>query len=89
MRAGDYLVKVGTVDVGDTQDFGPIFRARYATERENAPLAVVVRREGRTLTLSGRLRFAENVSYRMVEVEGASAKATRIREGILKGTVTR
>ncbi len=89
VRAGDHLVKVGAVDVGNTQDFGPVFRARYANQPENAPITIVVRRDGRTLTLEGRLRFAQNVNYTIAADPNASAKAMRIRDGILKGTSSR
>ena len=88
LRTGDYLVKVGDVSVGDG-DFGQAFRTRYASQPEGSPLPLVVRREERTLTLSARLRFAANVSYAMTVDQNASAKAARIRQGILEGTVTR
>ena len=88
LRTGDYLVKVGDVSVGDG-DFGQAFRTRYANQPEGSPLPLVVRREERTLTLSARLRFAANVSYAMTVDQNASAKAARIRQGILEGTVTR
>jgi len=74
--------------VGDG-DFGQAFRTRYANQPEGSPLPLVVRREERTLTLSARLRFAANVSYAMTVDQNASAKAARIRQGILEGTVTR
>ncbi|MBI2615821.1 MAG: M61 family metallopeptidase [Gemmatimonadetes bacterium] len=88
VRSGDYLVKVGDVSVGET-DFGPVFRTRYASQPEGSPLPLVVRRQGQTLTLPARLRLVANVSYAITEDQNASAKAVRIRQGILGGTVTR
>lgn len=86
--AGDYVLKVGQVNVTGA-DFGEAFRARYASQPEGSPLPVVVRRDGRTLTLPARLRFAQTVSYSIIADQNASPKAVRIRDGILKGSVTR
>ncbi|MBI2404264.1 MAG: M61 family metallopeptidase [Gemmatimonadetes bacterium] len=88
VRSGDYLVKVGDVSVGEA-DFGPVFRTRYASQPEGSPLPLVVRRQGQTLTLPARLRLVANVSYAITEDQNASAKAVRIRDGILKGTTSR
>jgi len=89
LRVGDYVVRVGDVSVSRDADFGLAFRSRYADQPEGSPLPLVVRREGRTVTLGARLRFAENVSYAITEDAAASAKAVRIRQGILEGTVSR
>lgn len=89
VRIGDYLVRVGEVSVSRDADFGPLFRARYASQPEGTPLPLVVRREQRTLTLPARLRLAESVSYALAEDPTASAKAVRIRDGILRGTAAR
>ncbi len=88
VREGDHLVKVGTVDVhGD--DFGEAFRARYANQPEGTALPIVVRRQEETLTLTGLLRFANTVSYSLSADQNASAKAARIRDGLLQGTLSR
>ena len=89
VRIGDYLVRVGDVTISRDVDFGPAFRARYATQPEGSPLPVVVRRDERTVTLPGKLRLAENVQYAIAEDPAAPAKAVRVRDGILKGAVTR
>ena len=46
----------------------------------------VVRRDGRQQTLTGSVVLAEQVTYGIIADPSASAKAVRIRNGILKGT---
>jgi hypothetical protein len=45
-----------------------------------------VRRNGREQTLAARLHFVSRVESRLTEDPRASAKARRVREGILRGT---
>lgn len=85
VQPGDVLLKVGDVPVAG-QQFGEEFRARYQTVAEGSPLTITVRRGGRTLTLTGRLRFAPVVSYSLTADPNPSPKAARIRDGILRGT---
>jgi hypothetical protein len=60
-------------------------RAKYGASVEGSPLAIRVRRGTETLTLAGKLQFAAGDI--VVEANpAASAKAVRIRNGILKGT---
>jgi predicted metalloprotease with PDZ domain len=80
VEAGDRLLKVGEVDIAN-QDFGPPFRSRYAGA-EGQAIPIVVLRAGETKTLEGKLQFS---GTRVEEDPGASAKAVRIREGLLKG----
>jgi predicted metalloprotease with PDZ domain len=83
VRAGDYLLTVGDVAVQDAQ-FGARLRAKFGASVEGSPLPIKVRRGSETLTLPGKLRFGPGDP--MVEPDpGASAKAVRIRNGILKG----
>lgn len=87
VRVGDYLLAVGDVQVTD-QQFGARLRARYGASVEGSPLPIKVRRGMETLTLNGKLQFAAGDV--VVEAHpNASAKAVRIREGILKGIVDR
>ena len=88
VQEGDYLVKVGDVDVR-TADFGLAFRSRYAREPEGTPLTIVLRRNGQPLTLTAPLRFMASTSYAITADQNASPKAARIRDGILKGTLSR
>lgn len=81
--AGDYLVRVADIPVGDP-DFGARYRARYArSEGQTVPL--IVRREGQerslTLAVRNRLRTVETIMFD----RNASPKASRIRSGILRG----
>lgn len=83
--AGDELVSVGGFDATDP-NWTDNFRARYARQREGAELPVVIRRNGAEQKLTARLHFVTRVDPHLVEDPRASAKAKRIRAGILTGT---
>jgi predicted metalloprotease with PDZ domain len=87
IQEGDYLVKVGDVDVR-TADFGLAFRSRYAREPEGTPLPIVLRRKGQTLTLTASLRFMTMTSYSITVDQNAPPKAARIRDGLLTATLS-
>lgn len=87
IQPGDYLTKVGDMSVADV-NFGGLFRQRYAQAPAGTPLDYTVLRNGQTVVLRGLLQFADNVSYMLEELPNASPKAVRIREGILKGSVS-
>ena len=83
VEVGDYLVRVGDIDVADPE-FGAKYRARYArSEGQTVPLRV--RRGAQDLTLNlpvrSRLRTVETVQFD----RNASPKAIRVRNGILRG----
>ncbi|HEX5580133.1 MAG TPA: PDZ domain-containing protein, partial [Gemmatimonadaceae bacterium] len=84
VRPGDRLISVGDVRVQAGEDFGPAFRSRYAG-RAGEPLRIVVRRGSQTLTLTGRVELSESVQARLIPDARASAKAVRVRDGILRG----
>ena len=84
VREGDYLLAVGEIAVTDEQ-FGEKFRGKFGTAAEGSPISVRVRRAGQTMTLNGKLRFAPGDVLLDADPK-ASAKAVRIRNGILKGT---
>jgi len=86
VAAGDHLVSVGDVTVEDGT-FGATFREVYGSRPAGTPYDIVVDRGGQRLTLAAELEFAESVVSRIVEDEAASAKARRIRNGILTGAV--
>ncbi len=88
VQEGDYLIQVGDVDVR-VADFGVAFRARYARDREGTPITIVLRRKGQQLTLTAPLRFMTNASFSITADQNASPKAARIRDGMLKGTLSR
>jgi hypothetical protein len=83
---GDRLVSVGDVTIS-TDDSFEAFRARYAgTTLTSLPL--VVRRGGETITLQLPVRLSTRVQARVFAVPNAPDKAVRIRNGILKGSVS-
>jgi predicted metalloprotease with PDZ domain len=83
VRPGDMLMSVGNIPVED-QDFGARFRAKYGAAPEGTPLAIVVTRAGQRVTLNGKVMFAPG-QMRIEADPSASPKATRIREGLLRG----
>jgi predicted metalloprotease with PDZ domain len=83
IRVGDYLLSVGDIPVADAS-FGPRFRERYAT-RAGESVPVKIRRDGQEMTIPVRVQLAMRVDERVVYDAKASAKAARIRAGILKG----
>jgi predicted metalloprotease with PDZ domain len=84
VREGDYLLAVGEIPVTDEQ-FGEHFRAKFGNAAEGSPISVQVRRAGAPTTLTGKLRFAPG-DFVLAADAKASAKAVRIRNGILHGT---
>lgn len=84
IRPGDILVRVGDIAVNDPT-FGERFRARYRTG-EGQTLPVVVRREGRETTLQLAIRMATTTRDVIEFAASPSAKAARIRRGILTGS---
>jgi predicted metalloprotease with PDZ domain len=84
VREGDYLLAVGDIPVTDEQ-FGERFRAKFGSASEGSPITVRVRRNASLLSLTGKLRFAPGDVVLRADPK-ASAKASRIRSGILKGS---
>ena len=84
VKEGDYLLAVGEIPVTDEQ-FGEHFRAKFGNAADGSPISVQVRRAGATTTLNGKLRFAPG-DFIVDADSKASAKAVRIRNGILRGT---
>lgn len=87
VQPGDVLVSVGGISAGDPT-WAEQFRAKYGRSQQGSALPIVVRRNGREQTLSARLNFVPRVESRLVENPRASAKARRVRDGILRGTTT-
>ena len=87
VRVGDYILAVGDIVVDDP-NFGERFRARYANQA-GAPIPLRVRRGTETLTLQARVEFSTQVQRRAEEDPAATARAVRIRNGILRGTLDR
>ena len=87
VRAGDVMVRVGDVEVSDP-NFGAKFRTQYAGKPGGTSLPIVVRRAEQTVTLNGRLVYAPGAP-RISEDPAANARAVRLRNGILRGSVDR
>ncbi|HEY5492636.1 MAG TPA: PDZ domain-containing protein [Gemmatimonadaceae bacterium] len=86
LRAGDVLLKVAGVSATDP-DFNRKWHER-AGNREGAPLAIDIRRDGTPMTVTGAVRVATLISTRLEDDPAANARALRIRAGILSGTTT-
>jgi predicted metalloprotease with PDZ domain len=87
VQPGDLLLAVGGISADDPT-WSAKFRAKYARLPEGSPLPIVVRRNGREQTLDARLHFVQRTDSRLAENPRPSARARRVREGILRG-VTR
>jgi len=87
IEVGDDLISVGGFQASDP-DWTDKFRSRYSRQQEGTPLPVVVRRNGAEQTLTAQLHFVNRIESRIIEDARASAKARKIRDGILKGLIT-
>jgi predicted metalloprotease with PDZ domain len=84
VQPGDLLLAVGGISADDP-NWSVKFRAKYARLPEGSPLPILVRRAGREQTLEARLHFVSRVESRLIEDARASAKARRVRDGLLRG----
>ena len=87
VKVGDQMISVGSTPVNDA-NFGAKFRLEYAGRAAGSPLPITVKRGSETLTLRGALAYASGTP-KIVDDPAASTKATRIRNGILRGLVDR
>jgi predicted metalloprotease with PDZ domain len=87
LKAGDVLLALGDVSITDP-DFGPKFRQRFGKE-EGQALPIQIRRDGRTMTLNGKVRLVPRLESRLAIDSAAAPKAARVREGIFKGMTDR
>ena len=87
VRVGDVLVSVGDIVVTDA-NFGTKFRLQFAGRPAGSSLPMTVRRGAQTLLLKGALAYAASAP-KVADDPAASAKAVRIRNGILRGLVDR
>ncbi|HJU73179.1 MAG TPA: PDZ domain-containing protein [Gemmatimonadaceae bacterium] len=83
IKAGDVLVRVGDIAVNDPS-FGERYRARYRNA-EGTNLPVIVNRTGSEMTLQMPVRMAISTRLVLEFDQAASAKAARVRHGILTG----
>jgi len=85
VQAGDQLISVAGFNAADP-NWTDRFRARYSREAEGTELPVVIKRDGAQQTLTAHLHFVLRIESNVVEDAKASAKAKRIRAGVLTGT---
>jgi predicted metalloprotease with PDZ domain len=85
VKAGDQLLALGDIEILDP-DFGSAFRARFG-KNEGDSLPIRVKRGNDTLTLHGVVRLNARVESRLEADPNASAKAVRVRNGIVTGKV--
>ncbi|HJP84648.1 MAG TPA: PDZ domain-containing protein [Gemmatimonadaceae bacterium] len=85
VQPGDQLVSVAGFNAQDP-NWTEQFRSRYARQPEGTVLPVVVKRDGAQQTLTAHLHFVLRIESNVVEDSRASAKAKRIRSGLLTGT---
>ena len=84
VQPGDQLISVGGFNADDPA-WTEKFRTRYTRMPEGTEVPVVVRRGGAEQTLIARLRFVARIDSHLTEDPRPSAKARRIREGLLRG----
>jgi predicted metalloprotease with PDZ domain len=84
VQPGDMLIAIGGISAADPTWSGQ-FRAKYARTPQGSAVPILIRRDGREMTLNARLAFTPRVESHLVEDSRASAKARRVRDGILKG----
>jgi predicted metalloprotease with PDZ domain len=86
VRMGDCVVSVGDVLVPTTNAWDAV-RVRYAGT-SLAQIGLVVRRAGQTLALVMPVRLVTRTEVHLQEIPDASARAVRVRQGILHGKQT-
>ena len=84
IRVADRIVSLGDVAITGDDSFDT-FRQKYnATALTTLPVVIV--RGGQTITLQLPVRLLSRVVTVVTSIPGASEKAVRIRNGIMKGT---
>jgi len=86
VKLGDYLIKVGGLDVADPA-FPEKFNSKYAGMAPGGTVPIEIRRGTQRLTLNAPVRFTTTETRRLIEVTNASPKAIRVRDGLLNGTL--
>jgi predicted metalloprotease with PDZ domain len=84
VRPGDVLMRVGDVTVTVDADWGAEFRRRYQG-RAGQPLTIVVRRDGRAITLTGEVRERTRTTIAISRAASLTPKQARVWRGIATG----
>jgi predicted metalloprotease with PDZ domain len=85
VQPGDQLISIAGFSAEDPT-WTERFRTRYARQPEGTELPVVIKRDGAQQTLTAHLHFVLRIESNVVEDSKASAKAKRVRSGLLTGT---
>jgi len=81
VEPGDVLVSIGDLKVSSAQDWGNDFRTRYRG-KTGQPLAIVVRRGGKELTLNGTVKERTSSRVSLTRAPNPTAKQARIWQGL-------
>ena len=85
VQPNDTITAVGDVKITDANQSFQTFRDTYRSKTAGSDLPIVVKRGGQELTLHAKLRLVPRAEIHLQDDPNASAKAVRIRNGILKG----
>ena len=85
VQPGDELVSVGDIP-GNAAELSEHLRAKYGNAPNASIIPITIVRDGKQSSLAGPLQFTWHVDLRVAPLPGASAKAVRVRSGILRGT---
>jgi predicted metalloprotease with PDZ domain len=85
VQPGDELLSVGDIP-GNAPELSEHLRAKYGNAPNASIIPITIVREGKQSSLAGPLQFTWRVNLRIAPLPGASAKAVRVRSGILHGT---
>jgi S1-C subfamily serine protease len=85
VEAGDDLVSVGDIP-GSVPALSEHLREKFGSVKDGTIIPITVMRQGKQSSLAAPLQFTWRLQLRIAPVAGASAKAMRVRTGILHGT---
>ncbi len=85
IRPGDVVTAIDGVPVANPA--WEEWRTKYA-QREGAPIEIKFVRDGRAMTINPPVKFVTMIDRKLEVAPGASEKAKRIRDGILKGVTS-
>ncbi|HMA43276.1 MAG TPA: PDZ domain-containing protein [Gemmatimonadales bacterium] len=86
LQPGDTLVSIGDVPTPADQDWSAVFRRHYRG-KAGAALPIVVRREGKGMTLTSKVVERGVDNFVLSKAANPDAKAARIWRGLATGTV--
>lgn len=85
LRPGDILVAIGDIQMAPTPQVIDAIRTRFRG-KAGTPLTFRVRRDGRSLTLTGQIKEQTRVSLQLARVAQPSDKQQRVWHGLAAGT---